>query len=164
MLQHKKGGPSKSSWNPSFLNDFDEKEAQKEVSHYEILSMAAATARLWGPKDEGTKCRSTKCWAWLQPQHDFEVHVMKEESRFWTALQFGWKVPTSSLEGKVGGPQWISRLRARTPCCKQLFGEYVIRRVQKMLRDTDGIIQNVYKKLWFSCFFEMRVSKFLIFH
>ena len=121
--QHKKGTVSKSLWNLSFLNDFDDNEAQKEVTHYEILSMAAATARLWGPRDGGPKWRTKQFWAWLQPQHDFEVQAMKEESRFWTALQFGWKVPTPSLEGKVGTPWWISRLRARTPCCKQLFGE-----------------------------------------
>ena len=106
MLQDKKGTHSKSLWNLSFLNDFDDNEAQQEVTHYEILSMAAATARLWGPKDEGTKWRTTEFWAWLQPQHDFEVQAMKEESRYWTALQFGWKVPTSSLEGKTAAPQW----------------------------------------------------------
>ena len=123
MLQDKNPAHSKSLWNLSFLNDFDDNEAQQEVTHYEILSMAAATARLWGPRDERTKWRTKEFWAWLQPQHDFEVQEMKEESRFWTALQFGWKVPTSSLEGKADEPQWISRLRARTPCCKQLFGE-----------------------------------------
>ena len=123
MLQDKKGAPSKSLWNQSFLHEFDDNEAQKEVPHYEILIMAAATARLWGTRDEGPKCRTKQFWAWLQPQQDFEVQAMKEESRFWTALQFGWKVPTSSLEGKADTPQWISRLRARTPCCKQLFGE-----------------------------------------
>ena len=122
--QHKKGTVSKSLWNLSCLNDFDDNEAQKEVTQYEILSMAAATARLWGTRDGGPKWRSKQFWAWLQPQHDFEVQAMKEDSRFWTALQFGWKVPTSSLEGKADQPQWISRLRARTPCCKQLFGEF----------------------------------------
>ena len=55
MLQDQNVGPSKSLWNLSFLNDFDDNEAQEEVTHYEILSMAAATARLWGPSDEGTK-------------------------------------------------------------------------------------------------------------
>ena len=104
MLQDKKKALSKSLWNLSFLNDFDDNEAQKEVTHYEILSMAAATARLWGPRDGGPKCRSKQFWAWLQPQHDFEVQAMKEESRFWTALQFGWKVPTPSLEGKADQP------------------------------------------------------------
>ena len=99
---------SKSLWNLSFLNDFDDTEAQKEVTHYEILSVAAATARLWGPRNGWPKWRTKQFWAWLQPQHDFEVQVMKEESRFWTVLQFGWKVPTSSLEGKVGAPQWIT--------------------------------------------------------
>ena len=126
MLQHKKGGPSKSLWNLSFLNDFDDNEAQKEVTHYKILSMAAATARLWGPSDEGPKWRSKQFWAWLQPQQNWEVQAMRKESRFWTALQFGWKVPTLSLEGKTDAPQWIGRLRARTPCCKQLFGESAI--------------------------------------
>ena len=121
--QDKKKELSKSLWNLSFLNDFDDNDAQEEVTQYEILSMAAATARLWGTRDGGPKWRSKQFWAWLQPQQDSEVQATKEESRFWTALQFGWKVPTPSLEGKVGGPQWISRLRARTPCCKQLFGE-----------------------------------------
>ena len=124
MLQDKKKALSKSLWNQSFLNDVDDNDAQKEVPHYDIFSMAAATARLWGPRDGGPKCRTKQFWAWLQPQHDFEVQAMKEESRFWTALQFGWKIPTPSLEGKVGTPWWISRLRARTPCCKQLFGEF----------------------------------------
>ena len=55
MLQDKNLGPSKSLWNLSFLGDVDDTEAQKEVTHYEILSMAAATARLWGPSDEGPK-------------------------------------------------------------------------------------------------------------
>ena len=46
MLQDKKGAVSKSLRNQSFLNDFDDNDAQKAVTHYEILSMAAATARL----------------------------------------------------------------------------------------------------------------------
>ena len=79
-------------------------------------------------RDERPKWCTKELWAWLQPQQESEVQAMKEESRFWTALQFGWKVPTSSLEGKADGPWWISRLRARTPCCKQLFGEYRILR------------------------------------
>ena len=43
---------SKSLWNLSFLNDFDDNKAQEEVTHCEILSMAAATARFWGSKDK----------------------------------------------------------------------------------------------------------------
>ena len=46
MLQDKKGTVSKSLRNQSYLNDFDDNEAQKEVTHNEMLSMAAATARL----------------------------------------------------------------------------------------------------------------------
>ena len=46
MLQDQKGAPSKSLCNQSFLNDFDASEAQKDVTHYEMLTMAAATARL----------------------------------------------------------------------------------------------------------------------
>ena len=37
------------------MNDVDDNEAQKEVTYYEILSMAAATARLQGPRDGGPK-------------------------------------------------------------------------------------------------------------
>ena len=36
MLQDKKKELSKSLWNLSFLNDFDDNEAQKEVTHYKI--------------------------------------------------------------------------------------------------------------------------------
>ena len=118
-------------WNLPFLKSVDDNKRRREVTQLLILSMArttarfrgpkpwgtrmtqflslsmaAATARFWGPRDGGPKCRSKQFWAWLQPQHDFEVQAMKEESRFWTALQFGWKVPTSSLEGKAERPQW----------------------------------------------------------
>ena len=104
MLQDKKGTLSKSLWNLSFLNDVDDNEAQKEVTHYEILSMGAATARRWGPRDEGPKWRTKQFWAWQGLQRDYEVQTIKEESRFWTAPQFGWKVPISSLEAKSNIP------------------------------------------------------------
>ena len=50
------------------------------------------------------------------------------ESRKWTALQFYWRTQGRRREAKLSYTNQLIRFIARTPCCKQLFGEKPLRK------------------------------------
>ena len=84
--------------------------------------MAGTTARFWGPSDEGPKWRSKQSWRGLQ--QDFEIQARKKNREFERHRSLADRYRCRRWREKTPDPDGLPRLRARTPCCKQLFGEW----------------------------------------
>ena len=90
--------------------------------------------------------RTFSFWVWQGLQQHFEAQAMRDdhgvlckvdfsgghsnilksaESRMWTALTTCDKNEGRQREAKRLDPNELVRFTARTPCCKQLFGEYL---------------------------------------
>ena len=97
-LQDKKGALQECLWFLSLLKDVDDKKGRIRMTHFLILSMAAATARFWGPYDFETN----DALRYFESPCSHSKILKSAVWRIWTALQ---------TCDKNEAPRWREKLR-----------------------------------------------------